>query len=259
MALRVVPLTVGIGVAAGAGKVLASLASVSPGIRVELFARPGTIPPGTVAVTVREDGEPEEQLVRALMDGKIDAAVRGTLPSSTTLACLKRAAGVTHLVRIALLETADGRRFLLAPVGVDEGWTIDEKVEMVERGREMAPAVGLPPTVAVLSGGRKGDLGRHEQVDRSLADAERVAGLTKATPWEILIEDAVGRFGMVLAPDGISGNLIFRTLVLLGGGKGHGAPVVNIGSTFVDTSRATPDYGRAINLAASLAKRKKST
>ncbi|MDD1657578.1 MAG: methanogenesis marker protein Mmp4/MtxX [Methanomicrobiales archaeon] len=259
MALRVVPLTVGIGVAAGAGKVLASLASVSPGIRVELFARPGTIPPGTVAVTVREDGEPEEQLVRALMDGKIDAAVRGTLPSSTTLACLKRAAGVTHLVRIALLETADGRRFLLAPVGVDEGWTIDEKVEMVERGREMAPAVGLPPTVAVLSGGRKGDLGRHEQVDRSLADAERVAGLTKATPWEILIEDAVGRFGMVLAPDGISGNLIFRTLVLLGGGHGHGAPVVNVGRTFVDTSRATPDYARAINLAASLAKREKST
>ena len=259
MALRIVPVTVGIGVAAGAGKILASLATVSPGIRVELFARPGTIPPGSAAFTVREDAKPGERLVRALMDGEIDAAVRGTLPSSTTLACLKKAAGVSHLVRIALLETADGRKFLLAPVGVDEGWTVDEKVEMVERGREMAPALGLPPTVAVLSGGRKGDRGRHPQVDRSLAEAEQVAELTKASHAEILIEDAVGRYGMVLAPDGISGNLIFRTLVLLGGGKGHGAPVVNIGSTFVDTSRATPDYGRAINLAASLAKRKKST
>jgi putative methanogen marker protein 4 len=255
MALRIIPVTVGIGVGVGAGKVLASLAAVSPGIRVELFARPGTILPGTTDVIVREDGKPEERLVRALMAGEIDAAVRGTLPSSTTLSFLKKAAGVPHLIRIALLETADGRRFLLAPVGVDEGWTVAEKVEMVERGREMAPLVGLPSTVAVLSGGRMGDAGRHEQVDRSLAEAERVAGLTKATHGEILIEDAVGRFGMVLAPDGISGNLIFRTLVLLGGGHGHGAPVVNIGRIFVDTSRATPDYARAVNLAASLAKR----
>jgi putative methanogen marker protein 4 len=259
MALRILPVTVGIGVAAGAGKVLASLSAVSPGIRVELFARPGTIPEGAAAVAVRESGEPGERLVRALMDREIDAAVRGTLPSSTTLSALKRAAGVPHLVRIALLETADGRRFLLAPVGVDEGWTVAEKVEMVERGREMAPYVGLPPTVAVLSGGRKGDAGRHVQVDRSLAEAEQVAGLTKSIHGEILIEDAVGRYGMVLAPDGISGNLIFRTLVLLGGGHGHGAPVVNIGRTFVDTSRATPEYARAINLAASLAKREKST
>ncbi|MDD1645397.1 MAG: methanogenesis marker protein Mmp4/MtxX [Methanomicrobiales archaeon] len=259
MALRVVPVTVGIGVAAGTGKILGSLALVSAGVRVELFARPGTIPAGTPGVVVREDPQPEEGLVRALMDGGIDAAVRGTLPSSTTLSFLKKASGVPNLLRIALLETGDGRKFLLAPVGVDEGWTVAEKVELVERGREMAAAVGLPSTVAVLSGGRTGDRGRHEQVDRSLAEAERVAALTKATHAEILIEDAVGRFGMILAPDGISGNLIFRTLVLLGGGKGHGAPVVNIGRTFVDTSRATPDYGRAINLAASLAKRKKST
>jgi len=259
MALRVVPVTVGIGVAAGADRVLASLAAVSDDIRVELFARPGTVPPGTPRVAVREDPHPEERLVRALMAGEIDAAVRGTLPSSTTLSALKRAAGLPGLLRIAFLETQDGRRFLLAPVGVDEGWTIAEKVELVERGREMAAAVGLPPTVAVLSGGRKGDLGRHEQVDRSLAEAERVAALTTSIHAEILIEDAVGRFGMILAPDGISGNLIFRTLVLLGGGHGHGAPVVNLRETFVDTSRATPDYARAINLAAALAKRKKST
>ncbi|MDD1660622.1 MAG: methanogenesis marker protein Mmp4/MtxX [Methanomicrobiales archaeon] len=259
MALRTLPVTVGIGVGTGAEKVLASISAVSPGIRVELFARPGTIPAGAAAVTVREGEEPEERLVRALMSGEIDAAVRGTLPASTTLALLKRAAGVPYLIRIALLETGDGRRFLLAPVGVDEGWTVAEKVEMVERGRELAALVGLPPTVAVLSGGRAGDLGRHEQVDRSLAEAEEVARIAGATHGEILIEDAVGRFGMVLAPDGISGNLIFRTLVLLGGGHGHGAPVVNIGRTFVDTSRATPDYARAINLAASLAKRKKST
>jgi putative methanogen marker protein 4 len=258
MALRTLPVTVGIGVGAGAERVLESIAGISPDIRVELFSRPGTIPAGAAPAAVKEGGEPEERLVRALMDGEIDAAVRGTLSSSLTLSLLKRAANVPYLVRIALLETADGRRFLLAPVGVDEGWTVAEKVEMVARGREMAALLGLPPTVTVLSGGRAGDVGRHERVDRSLAEAEQVARLSGATHGEILIEDAVGRSGMILAPDGISGNLIFRTLVLLGGGHGHGAPVVIIGRIFVDTSRASPDYTRAINLAATLAKWKKS-
>ena len=107
MALRVVPVTVGIGVAAGADRVLASLAAVSDDIRVELFARPGTVPPGTPRVAVREDPHPEERLVRALMAGEIDAAVRGTLPSSTTLSALKRAAGLPGLLRIAFLETQE--------------------------------------------------------------------------------------------------------------------------------------------------------
>jgi predicted methyltransferase MtxX (methanogen marker protein 4) len=56
----------------------------------------------------------------------------------------------------------------------------------------------------------------------------------------------------VIAPDGITGNLIFRTLALLGGGRGHGAPVVNIDRIFVDTSRASADYTNAIMLAKSL-------
>ena len=63
-------------------------------------------------------------LVSDLMSGAIDAAVRGTLPASSTLKALKKAAGVDHLERIALLETVHGKKFLFAPVGVDEGWTV---------------------------------------------------------------------------------------------------------------------------------------
>ena len=144
--------------------------------------------------------------------------------------------------------------FLLAPVGVDEGWTVAEKVELVERGRDLAARFGLPGDVAVLSGGRLGDVGRHPAVDRTLADAELVARLSGATHREILIEDAIGTSGMILAPDGISGNLIFRTLVHLGEGRAHGAPVVNIDRIFVDTSRASPDYANALITASKLGK-----
>jgi predicted methyltransferase MtxX (methanogen marker protein 4) len=92
-------------------------------------------------------------------------------------------------------------------------------------------------------------------VDRTLADAELVARLSGAAHREILIEDAIGTSGMILAPDGISGNLIFRTLVFLGGGRAHGAPVVNIDRIFVDSSRASPDYSNALITASLLVKR----
>jgi len=46
--------------------------------------------------------------------------------------------------------------------------------------------------------------------------------------------------------------LVFRTLTFLGGGLGHGAPVVNISRIFVDTSRASPNYANALLLAAAL-------
>lgn len=247
------PVTVGLGAASPDAKILSTARAVGREVDLILFSPPGTAGSFPDAVTVVESAEPQIALIEALYAGRIDAAVRGTLPASSTLKALKQAAGVDHLERIALLETADGHLFLLAPVGVDEGWTVEEKVRFARTGRDIARSFGLPEGVAVLSGGRLGDLGRHPVVDRTMADAELVARLTGAEHTEILIEEAVGRYGMVVAPDGISGNLIFRTLTFLGAGAGHGAPVVNIDRIFVDTSRASADYTNAIILAKSLA------
>lgn len=247
------PVTVGLGAASLDAKILSTVRAVGREVDLILFSPPGTAGTFGDAATVIEAEEPEISLIKALYAGRIDAAVRGTLPAFSTLKALKQAAGVDHLERIALLETSDGRLFLLAPVGVDEGWTVEEKVRFVRVGRNIARNFGLAEGVAVLSGGRLGDLGRHSVVDRTMADAELVARLTGAEHAEILIEEAAGRYGMVVAPDGISGNLIFRTLTFLGGGAGHGAPVVNIGRIFVDTSRASADYTNAIMLAKSLA------
>jgi len=85
-----------------------------------------------------------------------------------------------------------------------------------------------------------------------MAEAELVAKLSGSVHCEILIENAIETCGLIIAPDGISGNLVFRTLTFLGGGHGHGAPVVNISRIFVDTSRASPNYVNALLLAASL-------
>ena len=224
------------------------------GDQVILYCKPGLISPGSVTLTIHTSPSPEQDLVNDLMHGTIRAAIRGTLPANATLTALKQVAGVDHLERIALLETAGGKKFLLAPVGVDEGWSVAEKVSLVKKGREIAGKFGLPSRVAILSGGRLGDVGRNRRIDRSMAEAELVARLTGETHYEILIEAAISDAGVIIAPDGITGNLIFRTLTFLGAGHGHGAPVVNIDRIFVDTSRASPDYRNAILLADTLSK-----
>lgn len=245
---------IGIGIFEDPDKVVGSAIAVCGNFDVFCYCRPGIVStmPVEKAVHIRESAHPEQAMIDDLIAGTIDAAVRGTLPASSTLKALKIAQGVDHLERIALLETAGGKKFLLTPVGVDEGWTVPEKLELIKKGRIIAKKFSLPEKTGILSGGRLGDVGRHKQVDTSMAEAELVARLSGSVHCEILIEDAIETCGLIIAPDGISGNLIFRTLTFLGNGYGHGAPVVNISRIFVDTSRASPNYTNALLLAASL-------
>lgn len=248
---------IGIGVSTDALKVKGSVERAGIDSRVTLYAPPAL--PGLQGdFSVAEGEKPWEMLARDLYAGRIDAAVRGTLPSGAALQALKEAAGVDHLERAALLEDGKGRKFLLAPVGIDEGWTVVDRVAIARRAGELATRLGLGKGVAILSGGRLSDAGRHPRVDESLAQAELVARLTGFPHFEILIEDAAETCSVIIAPDGICGNLIFRTLALLGCGHGHGAPVMNIDHVFIDTSRASPDYANALRLAEFLAKGNKT-
>ncbi len=201
--------------------------------------------------------DPEQELVRKLVCGEIDAAVRGTLSATKTLRNLRSALGIPRLHRLALLATTDNQPFFLAPVGIDEGNTIADKIDLVQRGASYITRFGITPKVAVLSGGRFEDVGRSRVVDQSLADGEVVARKLSdsgidAKHYGILIEDAVRDANFIVAPDGIAGNLIFRTLTFLGGGVGFGAPVM-VAPIFVDTSRVKVDYSNAIMLASALA------
>jgi predicted methyltransferase MtxX (methanogen marker protein 4) len=116
--------------------------------------------------------------------------------------------------------------------------------------------MGVAPKAAVLSGGRMEDLGRCERVDRSLAEGEliaeraREAGL-QARHKGILIESCRGD-DIVIAPDGISGNLIFRTMLLLCGAKSYGAPVL-MDEIFIDSSRARKGFDGPVMLASAMA------
>ena len=203
------------------------------------------------------------ELVAALHDGEVDAAVRGSLDSTTSINAIKESFSVDRILRMALLQPPGGRMFFFAPVGVDEGWTVEQKMEFIELGSSLMRRMGVEPKIGVLSGGRLGDKGRHVDVDRTLSDAEEVtrrglaAGLDVRN-CEILIESAVIDRNFILAPDGISGNLIFRTLHFLGRGKALGAVVLNIDRVFVDTSRAKSSYIDSIAFASALVGKRKA-
>ncbi|MCZ0859988.1 methanogenesis marker protein Mmp4/MtxX [Methanocorpusculum sp. MG] len=253
-------ITIGIGCGADAAKVLRSAEETATAdLRIRCYCCPGAADGFSAGpfVELTVCPAPCRRIIDDLLAGTIDGAVRGTLPANETLRYLKKACSVDRLERIALLETVDHQLFFLAPVGVDEGWTIPEKISLINDGRELARRFGIPEKTAVLSGGRLGDIGRHPVVDKTIADAEEIAQRTGAVHKEILIEDAVKDCGLIIAPDGISGNLIFRTLTFLGHGTGHGAPVVNISPVFVDSSRASAGYGGSLRLAAALALGKK--
>nr|QNO47954.1 hypothetical protein DBNCDMDK_00042 [Methanosarcinales archaeon ANME-2c ERB4] len=210
---------------------------------------------GTDLEVIHSD-KPEIELVDRLVGGRIDAAVRGTLGATGTLGYLKSALGVSRLARLALLTTADNVPFFLVPVGIDEGNSVADRVDLVSKSVNAIRRFGITEKVAVLSGGRFEDAGRSEIVDQSLADGEVVAerlcerGID-AKHYGILIEDAIRDANVIVAPDGITGNLIFRTLTFLGGGGGFGAPVL-ADPVFVDTSRMKVKFSDAIMLASAL-------
>ncbi|MBE6518969.1 MAG: methanogen marker protein 4 [Thermoplasmata archaeon] len=193
-------------------------------------------------------------LVDDLATGKIDAAVRGDMSSSVLLPLLKKRLEVKSLERIVFLELLSGKMILMAPVGIDEGWTDPQKEELARQCVKMAKRVGLGTKVAVMSGGRCEDVGRCKAVDRSIESARNIAKQLRdegydAYHCQILIEDAVNNADILIAPEGITGNIIFRTLHFIGGAKALGAPVVNIDKVFIDTSRVKTDYTDSLALA----------
>jgi putative methanogen marker protein 4 len=205
--------------------------------------------------------DPDKELIKLLKDGNVDGVVRGSLSASSTIKALKEITGIKKVMRVSLLKTPSGKFFFFAPVGVDEGWTVGDKVELGILGADLMRKFGIEPKIGVLSGGRLGDRGRSPRVDKTLDDAEEVArilcqkGIT-AKHAEILIEDAINEYNYILGPDGISGNLIFRALCLVGGGEGYGAPLVGTDIVYVDTSRAGTGYENAICIASALAGKK---
>ena len=202
--------------------------------------------------------ESEDELVDMLLKEKVSAVIRGSLSASNIMHILKEKYG-SKLYRASFLEVCNSK-FLFAPVGIDEGDSLQDKLNIIESGAEFLLKLGIEPKMGILSGGRSQDRGRSPRIDDSIEEGIKLTGIIKdkycVKHYFILIEDAIkDNANFILAPDGISGNLIFRTLIFLGSGKSHGAITLGIDQIFLDTSRSqsVEGYKRALEFSYDLA------
>lgn len=202
-----------------------------------------------------------QKLADDLASGVIDAAVRGDMASAKLLPLVRKALGLDRLQR-AVLMGYRGKVICMAPVGIDEGWTVEDRVSMAERSVDLYTRLGCKDVrIAVMSGGRNDDVGRNEEVDESLKQARDVVISLNRDGYdsydtEILLENAVEEADVIIAPNGIVGNIIFRSMHFIGGCPAYGAPLINTDKVFVDTSRVKTDYTDSIILAMKLAEMK---
>ncbi len=191
------------------------------------------------------------QMLQALREGRIGAAIRGELEAKEFLRSVKFIWRLDRIYRVAVLSTCWGRPFLFAPVGIDEGSDIEDRTRLIEYGRALLKEMGWKEGVGILAPGRKEDRDRDSSIAESIEEAERLAMESGGNIRYILIEEAAKLDQFILAPDGRTGNLIYRTLIHLGGGGSHGAVYFPMGEIIVDTSRSAPEfeYREAIKLA----------
>ncbi len=202
----------------------------------------------------------DKDLLKAVSSTKVDAVIRGSLSASNIMQELKEE--YPKLTR-ATYVNGDGYEFLLTPVGIDEGESIEEKFEIAENCINFFKKVDKTPKIAVLAQGRKDDFGRGKEVSESITESRKLTKLIKEQTdadvknYHILIEKAINdKCNIIIAPNGRIGNIIFRTLVLLNSWPSHGAITFGIDNIYIDTSRdqSIQGYVRSLKLANELIK-----
>lgn len=201
----------------------------------------------------------DDELVEAILNDDVDSVIRGSLPASSVMKQLK-----TKFSDISRATYVKGEyEFLLTPVGIDEGDTIEEKLKIATNCAEFLKKLSKIPKIAILADGRKGDYGRSEEISLSIDESEKLTRLIEQNTdynvknYYILIEQAINDgCNIIIAPNGIIGNIIFRTLVLLNSWPSYGAVTFGVDGIYIDTSRdqTTEGYLRSLNLAYNLAK-----
>lgn len=202
----------------------------------------------------------DNELVKSILDDEIDAVVRGSLAASGVIKEVKK-----HFPEIsrATFVHGDEHEFLLTPVGIDEGDTIEDKLRIAISCGNFLRKLSKEPKIAILADGRKGDYGRSEEISKSIDESEKLTELIqKNTDFEvknyyILIEQALNdNCNVIIAPNGIIGNIIFRTLILVNSWPSCGAITFGINGIYIDTSRdqTVEGYLRSLIFAYKLAK-----
>ena len=203
--------------------------------------------------------ESVEDMIMALKDNYIDAAVKGNFDPIKVYDAIAKLFHFSEKVeRIALVQTSDGDYIFIGPVDAHSGRTYKDRLEIARKGVRFISSLEERPSVGILSVGHPDIIGRDANIDKWIKEAEKLVKElkkdgTEANNYYMNMEAAVEEDrNFIVMPDGVSGNIAFQSLAILGGGAAIGAPIINLPRVFIDTPAITKDYVDAIAFASVL-------
>jgi phosphate butyryltransferase len=211
---------------------------------------------------VHVDGGPAEQsrgAVKLVAAGKAQVLMKGLVDTSVLLKALlaeKKFRTERAMSIVGLLEVPTYPKLLLATdIGMNIEPDLSRKKELIENAVQVANVLGNKyPKVAVVCAKEKVDAKMQATLDAQtlveMNKAGKLSGCMVSGPLALDnaismqaaktkgIDDAVaGDADILLVPDLVSGNILYKALVFLGGAK-SGAVLVGAGVPVVVTSRA---------------------
>lgn len=226
---------------------------------------------------VVRDVNPERRLASMLVNGEVDGIVRGTVDDFKTFEAYRTLIGMTTTKdtgELGLVQDAHGRQFFISQASNPSGWTREQKRRDCETVTKfMQHELGIKPIIGFVTGIRHATYRRRKharenvlrQLNRTYEDAERLVAYfrrrgIKAKNYSIEIQAALNEgCNVIVPPNGMVGNQIFRTLVFLGNGKLLMSPRLNLPHPYEDNSRNETDFESHVRfLAAWINQRKQS-
>ena len=205
----------------------------------------------------KNSADPSMDLIKDYRDGKIDSFVRGVNDDYTFIGKYKKEFKFEKIMRLAFLKDYHGREFCLGPLSASEAVDAEDRLNYALVACRFIQAMGVKPRVAVMSICRKGSTNFSESNKVNWQESENIVEQLQTNGFEaenmgIEIDKAVERFNFILPVNGVVGNQLFRTLVLLGGGGVLGMPAFNVenfGLCYEDNSRNEVNYNSHIKAA----------
>ncbi len=158
-------------------------------------------------------------------------------------------------MELVILEDAFGRHFFISEGSNPRGWTKEEKIKACEGIVSfMMKELGIQPKIGIITGTRhdtykkmikSGVVGMLNQTYRNAEDIVKYFQKKKiwAKNYAIELQTAVQEgCNIIVPPNGMVGNQIFRALCLIGGGKILTCSRANLPHPYEDNSRNETDF-----------------
>jgi predicted methyltransferase MtxX (methanogen marker protein 4) len=212
---------------------------------------------------------PEEVLIAKLQSGEIDVIVRGQANATILRAQLVERFHYPpdKIKDLGVVKDNLGRVFIACGISHGQGWTVDQKIELIREAVDLLRVLNLPVKIGVTSGARPDEVGPISYlvpyIAETYADADKIVGLlgTEMTikHYYIDIEKAIADQCTILVfANGMVGNHVLRSLVFLGQIKIYGGIISGIDQLVVESFRNSSgffEYLEFTNALANLRKR----